>query len=487
MGNRKKQLFRSVDNLTLPDGTRRIANRQYRTNETIPSTAFVRWPNGKPCIAVNMYLMDNAHRWTGHTAVSYAAELTELLRYCETTERRFSDLDDSDIFALSTALTSEKLPNDPSRRRRNDNRVRALLGRSLAFLSWYQDNLHTGVTPIVGEKRDAAAICCEKKVNSRTGESYWKHRYMPTSVSTDPKLPVALSVIEDIESSIEQLADPKNQPEAARRHFQSCAETQEHRMNYLYERRRIMIWLLKRTGLRPGEMVSLSLKANSVPFKTHALVIPTLKRRRIEPPPRKFGLLPKDETKLFRYITARNAWFDFVSNLDRDLERSDSLFLSVAPGRLGYAIAKTAIEKDFRTLCIHAGYRDQEACVSMFRHRFITYEVMAHLKVWETRKGAVTTLEDYRSILERVRIKTGHASVDSLWHYVDLARGMESLWDEADGFANRIHAADHFLSEIRSLRQSVRSDRENSADFGEFIDNAVTTLSSIIGDARKSS
>ncbi|MEM1174017.1 MAG: hypothetical protein AAGI27_04340 [Pseudomonadota bacterium] len=432
-----------------------------------------------------MYLMDNAHKWTGRTAVSYAAELTELLRYCEKTERRFSDLDDSDIFALSMSLSTETLASDPSRRRRNDNRVRALLGRYLTFLNWYQKNLHTGITPIVGEKRDAAAICCEKHVNARTGESYWKHRYMPTSVSTDPKLPIALSVIEDIEASIEHLADPVNLPEAARRHFQSDAAMQERRSTYLYERRKIMIWLLKRTGLRPGEMIALSLKANSEPFKTHALVIPTLKRRKIKPPPRKFGLLPKDETTLFRYITARDTWFDFVSTRDRRLKRCDSLFLSVAPGRLGQRIAKTAIEKDFRTLCVHAGYRDQESCISMFRHRFITYEVMAHLKVWETRKGAVTTIEDYRSILERVRIKTGHANVDSLWHYIDLARGMEGLWTEADRFAHRVHAADHFLSDMRNLRRSVRSERESDVDLNDIIDSALSTLSSIIGDAKK--
>lgn len=33
--------------------------------------------------------------------------------------------------------------------------------------------------------------------------------------------------------------------------------------------------------------------------------------------------------------------------------------------------------------------------------------------------------QDYRALLERVRVKTGHASADSLWHYIDIARKTE--------------------------------------------------------------
>jgi site-specific recombinase XerD len=480
------QLFRSVENLTLPDSVRRELGRRRLGVQAIAWAAFVRWPNGKPCVAVNMYLMDNAHRWTGQTAVTYAAEMTELLRYCEKNGRRFSDLDDGDVYALAMSLIAQTKANDPSQRRRNDNRVRALIKRYLLFLDWYQKNLYVGLTPIVGERRDAASIRCEKVFYSRTGETSWKHRYMPTSISPDPKRPIALSIIEDIDASIEQLADPANLPSAALRPFKSEPETQRHRLVYLYERRKFMIWLLKRTGLRPGEMVALSLRENSAPFETHALIIPTLKRRRTTPPPRKFGILPKDELMVFRYLIARNAWFEFAARKLPQLKRSDSLFLSVAPGRLGQDIAKTAIEKDFRRLCIHAGHRDQESCLSMFRHRFITYEILAHLKVWEQRKGAVTTLDDYRSILERVRIKTGHATVDSLWHYIDLARGMEGLWAEADGFANRVHKADHFLSELRDARLFLETVNTDVADVEKVIKTTVSRLTAIIGDAKNS-
>lgn len=479
----ERQLFRALDNVNLPDGTCRVSGQQGTNWQVLASTAFVRWPNGKPCTPVNMYLVDNAYKWTGRTAVMYASELTELLRYCSRTRKRFSELNDDDILALARWLMTEKSPGDLSTRRRNDTRVRILLKRYLAFLAWYQENLYFGLRPIVGERRDSAMITCEKRVNSRCGETYWTHRHMPTRVSADPKVPIALNVIEDIEASVEHLADLSNLPAAALRPFQADPETLRRQIGYLYERRIFMIWLLKRTGLRPGEMIALSLAANTDPFKTHALVIPTLKRRKTHPPNRKFALMPKDEAAVFRYVTARKEWFEHASSSDAGLGQSDVMFLSVAPGRLGQPISKSGIEKDFRRLCIHAGYRDRESCLSMFRHRYITCEVLAHLKVWEVRKGAVTTVEDYRSILERVRVKTGHASVESLWHYIDLARGMEGIWSEADRFANRVHAADHFMAELRTLRRDIQL----TGDDSDILDSVVSRLSSIIGAAKESS
>lgn len=140
-------------------------------------------------------------------------------------------------------------------------------------------------------------------------------------------------------------------------------------------------------------------------------------------------LFTTDELRRLGYLSKflANQGYLLSSEWDRanwsEQRRIDKI-LTEAP------VDKAGLAKDFRKLCNLAGYRDQQACFSMFRHRFIT--VLAHLKQWEAEKGRIVGDQDYRSILERVRVKTGHASVDSLWHYIDLAQKMGGVWGNVD-------------------------------------------------------
>lgn len=452
----ESQLYTTLSDLRLPDSVQRFRDNTRINYQRLHATAFVHWPNGKPCLPVNMYLLDNAHKWTGDSATSYASELSEWIRYCAKHGKSFGDLSDHDIFALVDKLRTDVYLDDPHQRVRNDNTVRRIIQRGLDFLGWYQRFLYRRATPLIGERNEAPAIVCERRKNPHNDHYYWYHRYLPTGNSTEPKLPIGISVIEDIEAAIERLGNAEAYPEPATRRFKRDPALFEALLDYLYERRTFMVWMMKRTGLRPEEMIQMPLKENRPAATDKILILPTMKRRKLEPPLRRFPITAKDGRAVFRYLAARERWIKTCRERNPGYSEPEAMFLGTEPGNFGVPIGKTGLEKDFEKLCNLAGYLDQEACFSMFRHRFITYEVIAHLRQWEEQKGKVFTDQDYRSILERVRVKTGHGSIDSLWHYIDLAREMDGIWANIDRAVGRLHATKHLKMDLEHLRRELR-------------------------------
>lgn len=484
--NQHVQLYSRIKDLSLPDSIVRNRSGSSVYHQILPYTAFVRWPNNKPCIAVNMYLLDKGYRWTGQSAVTYASELSELIRYCAREGKRFDQLDDGDIYAFVDRLRSETYVSDEHQRVRNDNTVRRILQRCLDFLSWYQTNLHQGSRPLIGERQDSPAIICEKRKNPHNDRYYWSHRYAPEAHSTEPKIPIGLSVIDDIEDVVDRLGDPSVYPEPALRRFKKDPNFHKDLLDYLYERRIFMIWMMKRTGLRPEELTQMPVKQNSQAAAKNILTLPTMKRRKRIAPHRSFPITPKDGRVVLRYLAARSRWIEKCKNKNPNYQEPTSMFLSTEPGNCGTGIGKTGLEKDFEKLSNLAGYKDKQACFSMFRHRFITYEVLSHLKQWESHHGNLVNEQDYRTILERVRKKTDHGSVDSLWHYIDLAREMDGVWGNIDRAVGRLHAAEHLKLDLERLKRDLRHQDTNKLAAEQLIDIVNARLSEIIYDARNS-
>jgi len=477
------QLYTTLKELRLPDSVLRHRDGSTIYYQRLRRTAFVRWPDNKPCLPVNMYLLDKGYQWTGDSATTYASELSELIRYCARTEKVFADLTDADIYAFVDKLRSDVYTDDPHQRVRNDNTVRKILQRCLDFLDWYQQTLYRRQIPLIGERDQAPAIVCERRKNQHSGHYYWHHRYAPEGHSTEPKLPIGISVIEDIEAVIERLSDFAAYPEPASRRFGQDRALLEEMVDYLYERRHFMVWVMKRTGLRPEEMTQMPLRENKDAAKSKVLTLPTMKRRKLDPPPRSFPITVKDGRAALRYFSARDKWVKSCILRNPHYQEPQAMFLSTEPGNFGAAIGKTGLEKDFEKLCNLAGYRDQQSCFSMFRHRFITYEVLSHLRQWEEQKGKIVNDQDYRSILERVRKKTGHGSADSLWHYIDLAREMDGVWTNIDKAVGRLHAAEHLKMDLERLRRDLRREGRKPLAAEQVIDLVSSRLEVIIRDA----
>ena len=451
----------------------------------IPDCPFMYWPDGKPCESVNMYFLDIAASSTGGSLKTYAAELSHIARYCGERHLSIVDLSDENIFEFSVLLQDEVSRKHTRTRARNNNTVRTLLKRTLHFLLWYQEKLMpVRCTPLIGEEFVSPQIVISYRKNKQL-KSMWSgssvhHRSMPCSESREPKHPLCLSIIEDIEHCIDVLCSRGQSsctgvPITAKR-----LSSQE----YIRSRRHFMVWLMKRTGLRAAEMVGMKVNKHNDIIHTLRLYIPTRKRRREVIPERVFPVTLRDALVFHRYLNSRQAFIESRSLEGHLYRQPEALFL----GTDGQSIQKTSLERDFSRLAGVAGYSDTQVCLSMFRHRFITIEVVVHLREFMSSSGKserMMTSGDYESILKRVSAKTGHGSVQSLWHYIDLAWREMDVWGNVDNTLARIRSAESLYSDIRELSHEIASWGESKQDCQQLLNEIIGRLNELIEDSEQ--
>lgn len=479
----KHQLYTCFD-IDVPSTLLRTNNSSHIQNQKIINFPFMRWCNGRPCEAINMYLLDIAPLTTGDSLITYASQLSHLVRYCSKQSLPFIDLTDAYIHDFSLYLQEEPSEIIQNELARNNNTIRTILGRVFLFLEWYQDSLlPLNKQLLIGEKKFSPKITVIFKLNRHNNKNYIAHSSMPPSVSTDPKRPIAQSIIENIELTIEKLSLFENQSEYSLRRFKNNIDAYKMELEYIRSRRRFMIWMMKRVGLRPSEMVGIDVAAHKNILITKVILIPTNKRRKKIAPIRNFPITIKDATVFKRYLTSRSKFIEAFRDITMG---SEALFL----GSDGSNIKKTSLEKDFSRLAVLSGYQDIQACFSMFRHRFITYEVIVHFKEFMKGTGKSRQLMtdiDYRSILKRVATKTGHGTVDSLWHYIDLAWDELNVWGNIDHGLERLHAVDSLYEELLELQHDININKSEPPK--QILDNIISKLQVIImgGEILKSS
>lgn len=90
--------------------------------------------------------------------------------------------------------------------------------------------------------------------------------------------------------------------------------------------------------------------------------------------------------------------------------------------------------------------------------------------------------QDYRALLERVRVKTGHASADSLWHYIDIARETEGFWVPIDDTIERDRAYRDIQSELRQVRRDLAGDETRKLSSTDRLKRALSSLDSLTSE-----
>lgn len=486
----QRQLVSKLKDVKLPESVHYFSGGPENTcrvhYQNLPVAAFVRWPNNKPCLAVNAFLLDQGHRWTGESVVTEANKLVELVRYCAhgRADRKpceFGDLSDNDVARLIHKLCTEAYVNDSSERVRNNNTVRAIMQSCFRFLNWFQDTLYMNPFPLIGDRNSGAAIVITQKKNPHNNRNYFDHRYLPPTNTQDPKLPISNTMIENIEAVIEELYDAESYSGPAKRRFSGDDALFDAYRAYITARRDFKLFMMERTGLRPDELSGMSLKDNlaSTLGRNPYLVLPTLKRRRLNPLLRNFPINNDFALRVRGYLRVRRSWLEVCQKRDPGLFDHDAMFLSTEPGKYGQAVANTALLKDFENLCRRAGYAGAQACLSMFRHRFITLEVRLHLK--ELGKGKTElNKQDYRMVLEKVREKTGHKSIESLWHYIDLAYEMDGAWEPVVHAQQQMQGADQLRYELRQLQREWKHKDASGMTVDQVVDLVVGRIGEII-------
>jgi len=480
------QLYNRHEQLEIPATALITAYGNRVHNYIFSAFPYMRWPNGKPCMAMNAYMLSKKG-YTGDSLITDAAKLVHLVRFCYCYELRFDQVGDAHIFQLANELLSERNSKNPLMPARSRRRVREILFQCIDFFFWYQKELwqHQGLLTLIGEPHSSPQITVIGKKNTgpgrrRSRNEYWEHLAMPTADSLEEKRPIPTQVIEQIEAHIEEKAIFGSQSKWTLRrepdidHFKA-------KLEYIRARRRFTVWMFRRVGLRPQECQMTTCSEQRDVLNTNIIKLRTAKSRKYDAPRRSFPIQTKDAMVVKRYLAQRDGFVRHLMESGRLSEEQDALFLTES----GTALSKETMTRDFARLVKEIGIGNFRVCLSMFRHRWITMEVLVHLKQFTaaTGRGRISaTNDDYRTILRKVADKTGHADPDSLWVYIDLAWEEAGVWTLVNDELERIRAIEGCYGDLLDLKKEIQTS-EMSRE--QLVDVVTKRLESLISDISK--
>ncbi|VVE07358.1 hypothetical protein PSO31014_02432 [Pandoraea soli] len=397
----KKILHRDV--ILCVGATRNERGRGYtQLIEQLPAIFSILLPDGRPWLLAEAYLLSIRHKLTvrsadGGSLKVLASSLTQFATHCSSFDVDVLNVTESDMVDFARVLGGQRnLRLSP---RRGANTIRQILDDVRSFLHW--SSLWWGAG---GE--DVAPM------KSECGRRSARPSYYPRRAAVNRKWPISTSARNTLwdEVSAQACESPHG-----------CSNGLA--LDYMRSRRELILLLLEGTGCRPAELVRLRLSGMDGDIGSRRIRLPTLKRRLNSDPERCIPIPVEMAVPLEAFVFGPRArLMDALRASGKPLSDEDYLFVDVVRGA---PLTVEALQKDFRRLAKQAA-PDGRACMTMFRHRFITNMVRLHLMALagtalDTERLLLSD-SDYRAVLHKVKVFTGHQSERSLIHYVDWAR-----------------------------------------------------------------
>jgi integrase len=414
-----------------------------------------------------MFLLDVASQYTvrrldGGSLRVLASQLSLLIRFCWLKRLQLWAMDDAHMQEAVAGLQSEPHPRRSGKDRRNSNTVNQIISTWIAFFTWLQKQPgYPG--RIVGLVNDRPQIpLIWKKHTDRHGRvrQVLGYRYAPTSSTPqDVRGPISRVLRQRLWEGAALMSGATTKAPRYRHRFASESDFLAE-CEYLHKRRQLILDLLESTGARPGELVRMTARVHRRCSEERRIVLTTLKRRKLTDPHRSIPADAGTAVRIELFIHKfRQPLLERLRRQGLKPEPQNHLFLTVQ----GRPMTEGALEKEFRRIVGHAGIEDERACMSMFRHRFITNMVKLHLLAFlgsNPDKGRYSMhLEDYRSILKSVATLTGHGDEASLMSYIDLAWEELGVFDYVAPARALINAVEQGLNRLAGTAADLRSRR----------------------------
>lgn len=366
------------------------------------------WPDGTVCWLVNLYLLSGyrkgrSRKNKGGTLLTWAKNLTHLIRWCYQNRIDFIDLTDSHFKMFINTLLMEKDTEQPSEKRRTEQQVTTICSTVLNFLA-FVDGKYPGLNLLGPAGRIRAEQKTFKILVGKNGTTInrtsWVHESVPRYRKTRRRQPISTSAVNRLYEANVTLNAP---PLVSRRRF-------------------IMLRLLEITG---GRRIEISL------IKVHDIEEAT-----------KTG-----ELKLFSAKQYRNDAYRFVPATQADLKELLSFVKHyrqrVIRNTIGHAndhgmlfinndnglpLEIDTLGTEFYILRKTAGIMDEEACLHAFRHRYITniFRDLIRTHRYQNESDLRRALLSTETLKLKVMEWTGHSNIDSLDRYIHLAFEAES-------------------------------------------------------------
>lgn len=485
-----KMLFSLIKSIYVPTFATSENNNSNIYELKIPATFSMRWPDGKPCTAVELflnYLIDERNytirEHDGGSLKVIVSDLTHIIRFCWTKKKGFTELYDEDFHEFVSYLSEEKDTNNPHSYKRDSDTVTRIINNTIELFFWIQKNLQVDTT-LVGIRSDNPNITlkCKESYKTKYNDDSVRlyYPYQPTNETKSIKRPISRKIKLSLWDSVSYMSDPKSGGSRIMKQSKSH-HLGLQKLEFLKKRREILLDLLETTGARPGELISLRASDLENCTDTQTIKLPSLKRRRGRDPIREIPIDPAVAIKLELFIHKHRC--DLLINLRKNgsfPDPQDRLFISCNNGN---PITKDAINKEFQRIVYNSGVT-QKTCMSLFRHRFITNMVKIHLRAFlNDNQGSgklAMTDSDYRTILKKVATFTGHANEMSLLNYIDLAWDELGIFDYVEPANKLLNAVEKSLTSITSIIGDVNQNKSiTSKQLTELVLNELNEIKNI--------
>jgi site-specific recombinase XerD len=428
---------------------------------------FICWPDKHWCLEANLYmarLLERGYstRGTGGTLETKAAYLTPLIRHCSFHGRPFHQLTDSMFCEIVLELYAAKRSTRAGVVVANNNTsARKITTTWLDFLHFVGEL--RGNPAYVSKNGSIEATQEVTEVNKGGRDSYsfsaWSHKAIAVGDAERHRLPIT-------EKNIQLLRESASNSEGA----------------FVKIRRLVMLELFDAVGLRrmeasflPAYAVQnavLSSKAGGADFSAGAYLefVPVKKGlvRRVPLAPATLAYF----SKYLRLLKLR------VQQLGQKFNEETPFFINAKTGK---ALTPNTFTFEFWELAVEANIADP-CSPHLVRHRYIVREfvrlIVAH--EMEAKDDFRKMLINSEAFLRKVQEITGHASLDSLTTYINLA--FEEV-GELSVTVSRVEMQSH-LDALSRAKQRYSADIAAGISYQEAAEELYAAVDATLGQKR---
>lgn len=420
------------------------------------------WPDGTVCWLANLYLLSGyrkgrSRKNKGGTLLTWAKNLSHLIRWCYLNKVDFIDLTDSHFKMFINMLLMEKDSEQPSEKKRAAQQVTNICSTVLNFLAFLD-----GRIPGLNLIGPAGRIRAEQKTFQVTGKgsgsvinrTSWVHEYVPRHRKTRRRQPISTSAVNRLYEANAALDAPP----------------------FVSRRRYIMLRLLEITGGRRMEVALIKLQDVEDATKTGLLKVFSAKQRRYDT----YRFVPVTQADLKEIISFIKHYRQRIIRKTIGIGNDHGyLFVGVDSGQ---PLEIDTHGTELYLLRKAAGIEDEEACLHAFRHRYITnifrdlIRTHKYQNVSDLRRALLST----ETLKLKVMEWTGHGSIESLDNYIHLAFEAESNFQSTLDFLKAKKVVDSLHAILTDYCSQLRTSKP-TPELLESLADAVAAAASELG------
>ena len=451
MNKTPKKLYKlTSDQFSLPSGVPSASLFKVKRAGKLP---MLKWPDGEICWPITLYIIDQYNKGKrcevgGGTPLTYAKQLSHLVRFCYNCKINFIDLSDSYLTQFVEQLGVEKTwdARGTLRHVRQSNQVLNIGQRSIQFLFWYQATF-PDAKGLIGERENLCRITVYTVNNSyKHADNYsFSHPSFPTKSVKKARIPVSVNQIEQL----------------------FIANLESDQTSFIKRRRAAMLNLAKATGLRRVEMSDVTVIDIKEAAKTGYLNIKPAKARRLKV--RQIPVLKSQLQPVISYIDGPRA--KLIRLVVKNGESDPGVLFTTNKGK---PISFGTLTNEMNDLVKLSGL-DMNVCLQMFRHKYFTdmaYNLLLGIREFAERRELTAPSE--RIVLQEMRALSQHEDDETLLGYIHAAYKEARALDSGTKFWKLSQIHESMRLSVNELKTSIRKNKISSIEALERLDTMLT-------------